>query len=100
MTKRKITPVHAGFYLKELLDELKISQHQLARNIGVSPMRVNHILKEKRPVTAEMAIRLGLFFNQSPQYWLNLQSRYDMDTALDAVGDRLAHQITPLKLAA
>jgi addiction module HigA family antidote len=62
-------------------------------------MRVNHIVKGKRPVTAETALRLGLFFGQTPQYWLNLQSRYNTDCATDSIGERLRHEIAPLQAA-
>ena len=99
MRTKRIAPVHPGFYFKELLDELGLSQSGLAKAIGVTAMRVNHIIKGKRPVTAEMALRLGLFFGQTPQYWINLQSRYDMDCAMDSIGEQLRHKITPLRAA-
>ena len=66
MKTRRIAPVHPGFYLKELLDELELSQPALAKAIGVPAMRVDHIVKGKRPVTVEVALRLGLFFGQTP----------------------------------
>jgi addiction module HigA family antidote len=95
MTK-KLAPVHPGRFLTELLEELSISQAQLARAIGVSAMRVSHVANGKRPMTAEMALRLSRFFGQTPQYWLNLQSRYDLDCAQDAVGDRIKSEVRPL----
>ena len=95
MTK-KLAPVHPGRLLEELLQELSVSQAQLARAIGVSAMRVSHVVKGKRPVTAEMALRLARFFGQSPQYWLNLQSRYDLDCAQDAMGRRIKSEVRPL----
>ena len=76
MTKHCIAPVHPGIYLKELLDELKISQYRLAQDLGVPAMRINHVVRGKRPVTAERALRLGLYFGQSPRYWMNWQSRH------------------------
>jgi addiction module HigA family antidote len=82
-------------FVTELLDELSISQAQFARALGVSAMRVSHLVAGKRPVTAEMALRLARFFGQTPQYWLNLQSRYDLDRAQDAVGDRVAAEVRP-----
>ncbi|MBI2778587.1 MAG: HigA family addiction module antidote protein [Gammaproteobacteria bacterium] len=99
MKTKRIAPVHPGFYLKELLDELGLSQSGLTKAIGVPAMRVNHIVKGKRPVTAETALRLGLFFGQTPQYWLNLQSRYSTDCATDSIGERLRHEIAPLQAA-
>jgi addiction module HigA family antidote len=74
MTKVQIPPVHPGVYLKELLEEMGLSQYRLAQDIGVPAMRISHIVHGKRPVTAELALRLGRYFGQSPRYWLNLQS--------------------------
>lgn len=90
-----LSPVHPGTFLAELLDELTISQAQLSRALGVSAMRVSHIVNGRRPVTAEMALRLARFFDQTPQYWLNLQSRYDLDCARDALGSRIKSEIRP-----
>jgi antitoxin HigA-1 len=78
MTKHRIAPIHPGMYLKEFLSELKISQYGLARDLGVTAMRINHVVNGKRPVTAELALRLGHYFGQDPRYWINLQSRYDI----------------------
>jgi addiction module HigA family antidote len=63
-------------------------------------MRVNYIVKGKRPITAELALRLGRFFGQNPRYWLNLQSRYDMDMVEDTLSDQVARQVRPLAVAA
>ena len=97
MTKR-IAPVHPGAYLKELLDELELSQYQLARAVGVSPMRISHLVHGKRPVTAELALRLGRYFGQSPRYWVNLQSRYDMDVAEETLGVQVTREVRPLEI--
>jgi len=94
MTK-KLAPVHPGRFLAELLQELSVSQTQLARAIGVSAMRVSHVVNGKRPVTAEMALRLSRCFGQTPQYWLNLQSRYDLDCAQDVMGSRIKSEVRP-----
>ena len=95
MTK-KHAPIHPGEFLSELLTELEITQAQLARAIGVSPMRISHIVKGARPVTADMALRLGRYFGQSAQYWLNLQVRYDLDCALDEIGKDTLSAIQPV----
>ena len=97
MRKYRISPVHPGVYLKELLDELGLSQHNLARQIGVTPMRISHLVNGARPVTAELALRLGRYFSQDPRYWLNLQNRYDMDIAEDELGKRIAREVRPFK---
>ncbi|MBI5142895.1 MAG: HigA family addiction module antidote protein [Nitrospirae bacterium] len=100
MSDNRIAPVHPGVYLGEIIDELSLSQYRLARDIHVSAMRISHIIKGNRPITAEMAIRLGLYFGQSPQYWINLQNRYDMDIADDRIGLKLRQEVVPLKMAA
>jgi antitoxin HigA-1 len=99
MGKKKIPPVHPGEYLKELLDELALSQYRLAKDIGVPAMRINYIINGKRPVNAELALRLGRYFEQNPRYWLNLQSRYDMDIAEDTLSVQVEQQVRPLALA-
>jgi len=99
MNKKRISPVHPGLYLKELLDELKMSQYRLARELGVPAMRINHIVNGRRPVTAEIALRLGRYFGQNPRYWINLQSRYDMDIAEDALSERVAREVRPMMAA-
>ncbi|MGH7230713.1 MAG: HigA family addiction module antitoxin [Nitrospiraceae bacterium] len=98
--KARIAPVHPGVYLKELLEELELSQYRLAHDIGVPAMRINHIVHRTRPVTAELALRLGRYFGQSPRYWLNLQSRYEMDVAEDALGERVVREVRPFKVVA
>ena len=99
MTRKSMSPVHPGVYLKELLDELSLSQYRLAKDIGVPAMRVNYVVHGKRPVTAELALRLVRYFDQSPRYWLNLQSRYDMDIAEDTFLDQVEKQVQPLASA-
>jgi antitoxin HigA-1 len=99
MAKKRIPPVHPGVYLKELLDELALSQYRLAKDIGVPAMRVNYVVNGKRPVTAELALRLGRYFGQNPRYWLNIQSRYDMDMVEDTMSDQVARQVRPLAVA-
>ena len=66
-----------------------ISQAQFARALGVSPMRISHIAKRTRPVTAELALLFGRALGQSPQYWLNLQATYDLKVAEQSIGKRL-----------
>ena len=99
MSKKRISPVHPGVYLKELLDELKLSQYRLAKELGVSAMRISHVVNGRRPVTAELALRLGRYFGQNPRYWMNLQSRYDMDVAEDELFEQVARQVRPLAAA-
>lgn len=100
MTKKRIKPVHPGVYLKELLDELELSQYRLAQDLGIPAMRINYVVNGKRPVNAELALRLGRYFSQDPRYWTNLQSRYDMDIAEDALAAKVSREVHPLKMAA
>ncbi len=83
--------IHPGEFLREILDDMALTQVAFADAIGVSPMRVSHVLKGDRPVTAELALRLGQAFGQSPQYWLNLQADYDLKIARAAFKDSLCH---------
>jgi len=96
MKRSRIAPVHPGAYLKELLNEMKISQYRLAKELGVPAMRINLLVNCKRPVTAELALRLGRYFGQNPRYWMNLQSQYDMDVAEDAFSEHVLHEVRPL----
>ncbi len=90
MIDNGLPPIHPGEFLAEILEELAISQAQFARAIDVSPMRVSHIINHSRPVTAELALRFGRAFGQSPQYWLNLQAAYDLKQAEIAMGEQLS----------
>ena len=100
VSKERIAPVHPGVYLRELLEELGISQYRLAQDIGLPAMRISHVVRGRRPVTAELALRLGRYLRQSPRYWLNLQSRYDMDVAEEVLGDQVLREVRPSKAVA
>ncbi len=89
MTKNGLPAIHPGEFLGETLQELGITQAEFARAIGISPMRVSHVINSSRPVTAELALLFGRAFDQSPQYWLNLQSSYDLKMAEATIGKRL-----------
>ena len=84
-----LSPIHPGEFLRESLDELGTSQAEFARFIGVSPMRISHVVNGTRPVTAELALLIGRAFGQSPQYWLNLQAAYDLKIAEQEIQGRL-----------
>jgi len=81
--------IHPGEYLAEILTELELSQAEFARRVRVSPMRISHVIKGARPVTAELALLFGKAFGQSPEYWLNLQTAYDLASARGAMRRQL-----------
>ena len=94
MTEQRLAPVHPGeVLLEEFLKPLGLSQNRLGLNIGVHPRRINEIVLHKRRVTAETALRLARYFSTSPQFWLGLQSDYDLDVAADALGERLKREV-------
>lgn len=88
--RTKLPAVHPGEFLAEILAEIDVSQAEFARATGVSPMRVSHVVTGARPVSADLALRFGKALGQSPEYWLNLQAAYDLATARNALGDKLA----------
>ena len=82
MTKGQYAPVTPGDMLKhEFLAEYGLSQNELAQAIGVSPNRITEIVNNRRRITADTAVRLALFFGNSPEFWVNLQSWYDLKVA-------------------
>jgi len=94
MTAKKLTPVHPGEVLmEEFLKPMKLSQNRLALSIGVDARRINEIVLGKRRVTADTALRVSRFFGNSPQFWMGLQSDYDLDVAEDELGERLEIEV-------
>lgn len=81
----KIEPVHPGEYLRETLDELDITQYRLAKVIGVPPRRINEIVHGRRSITADTALRIAAALGTTPEFWLNLQSMYDLDVARESL---------------
>ena len=95
MKKKRLHPIHPGeVLLEEFLKPMGLSQNKLALNIGVPPRRINEIVLEKRRITADTALRLSRFFGTSAEFWLGLQSQYDLDVAADALGKRLEKEVT------
>ena len=94
MMTNKLHPVHPGeVLLEEFLKPMGLSQNRLAISIGVHARRVNEIVLGKRRVTADTALRLSRFFGTSPQFWMGLQSDYDLDVAQDSLGERLQMEV-------
>ena len=84
MTKPE--PIQSGEHLAEIMDELGISQCRLAKAIGVPSVRVNAIIKHRRSITADIALRVGRALGTKPEYWLNLQRIYELDAARAEIG--------------
>lgn len=94
MKADKLHPVHPGeVLLEEFLKPMRLSQNRLALDIGVHPRRINEIVLGKRSITADTALRLARYFGTSPQFWLGLQADYDLDVAMDELGDRLEREV-------
>jgi addiction module HigA family antidote len=94
---RKLSPVHPGeILLKDFLEPMGISQYRLARCLSMPPRRINEIVLGKRAITADTALRLGRFFGMESQFWLNLQSRYELEIASDKLSGRLKKEVRPL----
>jgi len=82
MTSQEFAPVTPGEMLKEeFLAEYGLSQNELAKAVGISPNRITDIVNNRRRITADTALRLGLYFGNSPEFWMNLQSHYDLKIA-------------------
>ena len=96
----KMPSIHPGkILLGEFLEPMGISQYRLAKDTNVSPRRINEIVHGKRSITADTALRLGMFFNMSPQFWINLQGRYDLEVAEDNLKNRLNKEVHMYKPA-
>jgi antitoxin HigA-1 len=88
---KKLNPIHPGEQLREeFMVPLELSSNSLARALGVTPARINEIVRGRRGISADTALRLARFFGTSHQFWLNLQARYDVQRAEDAAGAAIA----------
>jgi addiction module HigA family antidote len=91
---KRLTNITPGEILQEdFLKPLGLSQYRLALDIGVPPRRINEIVKGERAITADTALRFARFFNMSAQFWLNLQSNYDLETEQQRLGKRLKKEV-------
>src|SRR6266516_7589419 len=97
---KKLQPIHPGEHLREdFMKPLGLSSNALARALEVTPARINEILRERRGISADTALRLARFLGTDAQSWLNLQSHYDIQCAEDAAGQAIK-RIRPLRAAA
>ena len=94
MAKKVLDPIHPGeILLEEFLDPLELSQYRLAKGLSVPARRINEIVHGKRRITADTALRLARFFGTSESFWLNLQSRYELEVERDRLGPKLEEQV-------
>jgi addiction module HigA family antidote len=97
MCAKKMAPVHPGEILfEEFLKPLGVSQYRLAKDINVPPRRINEIVQGKRSISADTALRLARYFGLSERFWLNLQSRYDLEVEKDKLARRLEDEVKVL----
>ncbi len=91
---KNIAPVHAGeVLLKEFMEPLGLSQNALAKALHVTPRRINEIVNAKRAITADTALRLARFFGNSAEFWMNLQYRYELETARDTLLKKIEDEV-------
>ena len=99
MKTKKIPPIHPGeILLEDFLEPMGISQYRLSKDISVPPRRINEIVQGKRSISADTALRLSRYFGLSERFWLNLQSRYDLEVEKDKLDVRLAKEVRVLSL--
>ena len=97
MGKRELAPIHPGeILLEEFLNPMDISQYRLAKDLNVDPRRINEIVHGDRSITADTAFRLGRYFGMSPQFWLNLQSYFDLEILDMTSGDQIEKEVKTL----
>lgn len=100
MLANKIPPVHPGeVLLEEFLKPWGVSQNRLAQHMGITTTRLNEIVRGRRGITGDSALRLARVTNTTPEFWLNLQALDDLETARDMLGERLETEVTPVEEA-
>jgi len=98
MIKNKMRPIHPGEILKhEYLLPLKLSANKLSMLLHISSPRLNDIVRERRGITPDTALRLARFFNTSAQFWLNLQTSYDLKQTEIKIGDSIQDEVKPIQ---
>jgi addiction module HigA family antidote len=101
MKKIKIDPPYPGeILLEEFMKPLNLSQYRVAKSINVPPRRINEIVHGQRSITADTALRLGKYFGNSPQFWMNIQTWYDLEKEKDNISAKLEREVHPYNTAA
>ncbi|MFQ5420070.1 MAG: HigA family addiction module antitoxin [Anaerolineae bacterium] len=99
MSTQLLSPIHPGeILLEEFLQPMEISQYRLAKDIGVPPRRINEIVHGKRGISADTALRLSRYFGLSERFWMNLQTRYNLEVEKDRLRGRLEQEVKVLAL--
>jgi len=97
MATKKLRPVHPGdILLHEFMQPLKLNSYRVAKELGVTAPTVNEIVRRRRAITAEMALRLSRYFGTTAQLWQNLQTQYDLEIARRRIGKKVERAIEPL----
>ena len=100
MSDKRLPPIHPGeILLEEFLKPMGISQYRLAKATSVPARRINEVVHGKRSITADTALRLSRFFGMSDRFWLNLQTRYDLEIEKGRLGTRLKDEVESLREA-
>jgi antitoxin HigA-1 len=101
MNKMKIEPPHPGeILLEEFMKPLNLSQYRVAKSINVPPRRINEIVHGQRSITADTALRLAKYFGNSPQFWMNIQTWYDLEKEKDHISVKIEREVHPYGTAA
>ncbi len=101
MSEQKLPPIHPGeILLEEFLKPMELSQYRLAKDISVPARRINEIVHGKRNISPDTALRLSRYFGMSERFWLNLQTRYDLELEKDRLEDRLEEEVRVYSAAA
>jgi antitoxin HigA-1 len=100
MRRKKLKPVHPGEILsEEFMAPLGLSMNKMAMDLRVAVTRIADIVNEKRGITAETALRFARYFNNSPSFWMNLQTRYELEVAEDELAAKVERDVQPLETA-
>jgi addiction module HigA family antidote len=96
MSDERMTPVHPGeILLEDFMKPMGISQYRLSKEMSVYPLKINEIVRGKRAITADTALRLARFFGTSAEVWMNMQAFYDLEIARNQLEGRIEQEVTP-----
>lgn len=99
MNTKAIKPIHPGEHLAEFIEEFGITPYRVAKDTHVSPTRIGEIINSVRAITPDTALRLGRYFGTTGDFWMNLQTHYEMEIALAKKGKQIEKDVVPLMAA-